>query len=1077
MLRLVIGTAGTGKSTYINEKIIETAKNGQKCLLLVPEQFSKTGESLLFSRLDDTRANLVQLFTFTSLLNEARTETAGLSVVPLTAAGKAVMAHRAMMNLKKQLTVYSRQVNSFNFSYVMTGTFDDLKRSGYDSAKFYKTVEKTAGESPKLKELSLIYAEYAGLMGDKFIDSEDLLTLLAENMPARYTEEMNIFIDGFESFSRGQMAVIERFLTDSQSVTVALTADGETDKTGGVGCFSFVQKTIRELKNLAKQVNVTVERPVLMENSVRFLNKDLRSVDLFVQGKGGGLVVNGGVEMRKFDTQSREVNFAVAHIGKMIREKGYTYNDIAIVCPQLDKYENRLQESLTLAGMPYFIDENRIISSSSPMVLFKTVIEIISRGLTAENFIKLLKSGLTKFADDDIIELENYLFVWRDYEFDFSKDFTLSPGGLKPEPTESEKELLVKLNALRREVYDIFSSFGSGQSSKLAADILKNCYRRVMALGAEDKVRGLAAQMPTTQSDLLIRQWKAAVDCLDRLYDIMGDDVVSQEDLRELFSLIAEGVQIGFAPETQDCLMISRPKRMKLNAVKAVYILGAAEGFFPAAATEPGLLNAYDRENLKINLNSDFKNQFAFENLYYYKALTTAREYMFISSCRKNIDILQKMSSRAENMAAVLQIPTPVLKIEDYRVTREFFADSLSLLADNSSRESRKKLLEDIGANVEISQEHRFAVEDLEYLASVLGDIIEITPTHVENYYKCPFMYFLNGVLRVRPLEKAEFGRRIAGDYMHFIAQRVLEKYGRDYPLQPWENIEKDIDRAVKEFLEKNYPREIYNNVKFTSQYRNMRENAGRFMKYIYFEQASSSFKPIAYELRIGGKGKVPPLTVTTERGNRVNIAGICDRVDVYRGEEKDYLRVVDYKTGSRNFSLDRIYNGLSMQMLIYMYVLIRQQFAKKDNPVFPGGVVYQHSDADAYFDKSETEAKLYMADGMALAEEEICRAFDKSEKGEYGVIKNDKGKIKKLPGSEAVSREKFGAVLEYVKDAVQKMGDGIYGGTFDDMPLAEKREDTGIACKYCNYKSVCLNTNKKKVMEKRQFDREEKNG
>ena len=67
--------------------------------------------------------------------------------------------------------------------------------------------------------------------------------------------------------------------------------------------------------------------------------------------------------------------------------------------------------------------------------------------------------------------------------------------------------------------------------------------------------------------------------------------------------------------------------------------------------------------------------------------------------------------------------------------------------------------------------------------------------------------------------------------------------------------------------------------------------------------------------------------------------------------------------------------------------------------------------------------------------------------------------------------------MLEYVKDAVQKMGDGIYGGTFDDMPLAEKREDTGIACKYCNYKSVCLNTNKKKVMEKRQFDREEKNG
>ena len=99
-----------------------------------------------------------------------------------------------------------------------------------------------------------------------------------------------------------------------------------------------------------------------------------------------------------------------------------------------------------------------------------------------------------------------------------------------------------------------------------------------------------------------------------------------------------EGAEIGFAPQTQDCVIITDPKRMKLDSVKAVFILGAAQDIFPAIVSENGLISTFDREYLKENnypLKNNFENLFSFENLYYYKALTSREEWLFVSSCKK----------------------------------------------------------------------------------------------------------------------------------------------------------------------------------------------------------------------------------------------------------------------------------------------------------------------------------------------------------------------------------------------------------------------------------------------------------
>ena len=49
-------------------------------------------------------------------------------------------------------------------------------------------------------------------------------------------------------------------------------------------------------------------------------------------------------------------------------------------------------------------------------------------------------------------------------------------------------------------------------------------------------------------------------------------------------------------------------------------------------------------------------------------------------------------------------------------------------------------------------------------------------------------------------------------------------------------------------------------------------------------------------------------------------LRGSIDRVDLYHGTDGDYLRVIDYKSGTKEFKFEEVSYGLNMQMLIYLY-------------------------------------------------------------------------------------------------------------------------------------------------------------
>ncbi|MBQ3394385.1 MAG: exodeoxyribonuclease V subunit gamma [Oscillospiraceae bacterium] len=1070
MLQYLIGSAGTGKSTEIAHRIGELAGSGKKCILMVPEQFSKTAETLMVTSLEGKRLEFAQLYTFEQLIRKAGEKCMELNGMLLDDARKTVMAHRALQQVKGSLDIYRKQSENFGFSSSLVSVFDNLHRSGLDHETLARVLDEDGRDHRKLEEISSIYTEYSVNVSTKFTDRETQLELLAQNLPQELFLGASVFIDGFESFSHGQLSVIEAILETADSVTIAMTCDEVWDRTMGTGPFSYVQSTIRQIDRMAKRAGVHREPAQVLRNPYRFRNDDLLNVDRYLRGAQEEREQPEHVYITKFNTQYDEVSFAAAKILSLIRENKLSYKDIAVICPQLDKYENQIQESFTLAGIPYFIDMNRIISSARPVMLFKSIFAIMHSGLGSEDLMSLLMTGLTDLSEDDINLLDNYLFLWQDLDFDFSEPFTLSPFGLNKDKSSEDKAVLERINSVRERIYAAFDGKFAIRGARPAREMIEEAYRIAVSLGCTDRIRELADSMPGEEErNLLLRQWEAAMDCLDSLHEILLPDSVKRSDIEDLFTIMTNNRTIGFAPETRDCVIVTEPKRMKLDAVEAVFILGADSENFPVAVSEDSLISVTDREFLKSKnypLRNDFENLFSFENFYFYKTLTTAREWLYISVADRNLDAKQNFSIQIEAMKEKLHIREASLKLEEYRVTRPFFLDYVSQLAGGRNREAMARLLEKAAIKVPAIPHRSFNISDSGYLSALLGRSLRISPSRAQDFYKCRFMYFMKSILRIDPVEKARFDPRVAGTYLHYVAQKLLEEHGDGFRSMTFEEIETDVRRLMDEFINETYPPEIRDNVRFTSQFENMTKNAVNFMKYVWNEQQTSLFRPIAFEEKIEEGSRVSPLAIHTPLGHMAKVIGVADRVDIYHGSDRDWIRVVDYKTGTQKFDLDEIYNGLSSQMLLYMDALVRAGFGGTEAGVSPAAVMYQPSDIRGKFDKSDESH--YTAIGMAVNEKEIANAFNSDSGNSYGVIYLKDGKVTRGKDSKVVSRDVFGRVLEFVKESIANMADCIYSG--DYVPEALELGNDNTPCSYCPYGAMCHHSQLTRKMLKNDF-------
>ena len=210
---------------------------------------------------------------------------------------------------------------------------------------------------------------------------------------------------------------------------------------------------------------------------------------------------------------------------------------------------------------------------------------------------------------------------------------------------------------------------------------------------------------------------------------------------------------------------------------------------------------------------------------------------------------------------------------------------------------------------------------------------------------------------------------------------------------------------------------------------------------YIEEELRESGYKPTDFELSIG-EGGVDSWVIGAADGS-VSFEGKIDRVDICERDGNKFLRVIDYKTGKKKkeVSLRSIYNGVDMQMFVYLISLWLNGAGRYGEGVAPAGVYYFPANRvrfDLPDDKIEAElAEARAMSGMALEDSPI---YERPE-----------GKKRPV----RYSYEQLALLKRHIEKLMLRMREQLAEGRIPKYPL-KKESGKKLPCEYCDYISVC---------------------
>jgi ATP-dependent helicase/nuclease subunit B len=221
-----------------------------------------------------------------------------------------------------------------------------------------------------------------------------------------------------------------------------------------------------------------------------------------------------------------------------------------------------------------------------------------------------------------------------------------------------------------------------------------------------------------------------------------------------------------------------------------------------------------------------------------------------------------------------------------------------------------------------------------------------------------------------------------------------------------------------------------------------------------------SSFTPVEYEIGFGEKDKYPPIKIELDSGETINLTGRIDRIDTLKTEDGTYLRIVDYKSGSKDFRLSDVFYGLQLQLITYMDAI--RESGNDVSPYLPGGMLYFKIDdpiikRNGSIPEEDIELaimKQLRMKGLLLADVKLIKEMDNTIEGASVIIPAAVNKGDVLgKNSSAATLHQFDLLRNYVRKLLKDLCGEIMRGNVSIKPYKKKNT---TSCQYCSYLPVC---------------------
>lgn len=1150
MLNIYYGGENIEKEKFIFEHI------KGRSLLLVPDQFSLQAERDAFFYLDKTGLMDLAVVDFSALGHKILKEAGGPVPPLIDKYGRHMLLTRILEESDDALKIYKGVRGKNSFVERVNMLISEMKRSEV-SVDMLREVSESLEDSSflkyKLEDIVTLFSLYEEAIAGKYLDSEDYITFYGDKLlGSSLVAGSDVWVYGFDTFTPKNMLVLERILKTARSLNIVMTwedaaktppersakddagdisVDPGDDVTGScrhIACgdagflaaddredlFSLTGFVIRNLVKMAEDLNEEVTcQAITGSGRDNLWSKTMREISVSQEDS----LQEKDPRITAVCTSNiyAEADRAAAYILQLVREHGYRFGDIVVVCNDTGLRSGVIRRTFVRWGIPVFIDQKRKVIQHPVVGFLLSLLEIIGSGYRDSAVMQLIKSGFLGLAEEEQDALENYVQQFKIRGTLWKKPFSRMGDNYTAEDLNRFNELREQVVSVIETARDRIGKYNTagekirGLYGFLADDFMMEDRIEAMAK-AQQEAGFLDGAAETGQS------WNVICRIFDQIVETVGEERLSGRALRQIVEAGLAEMEIGIVPVNPDSVLVGTMQRTRVGRVKALLVLGANEGLLPLQKTDEGLLSEREKAvleemDLEFSGTEDMVKQE--ERLAIYRTLSQPEERLYVSCSRIDEtggelrpsavfrELENFLQSRAESDDSVV-----LGDLEDGEVTeiavspkgaisyltdafREYLEDGKLdedwLYAGLWYGSHEPEEMERIRRGMEFDNEQNALGGQLAD-ALYRGDrrAIEASASRLEKYSGCPFAHFISYGLRPEDLRVFEMGPREIGDIYHECIMKLSQRLtaGEDSfqgldavpvaitdPDSRWmkitqEECREEIRRILQE--ETGTYREGLLSSGRNESYRTERivDICSRVAWAMIGQVRRGRIREMYFEQPFARGAQLPPIRVTAGE-HEVLIKGKIDRMDVLEMPEHEdgletAVRIVDYKTGGDSVDVEHFRSGYKLQLMLYLKAATQKQEVK------PAGVFLfkiREIDADAdmkniYPGREAMEERMedaYKLEGIVLDDMDLIDAMDTGIGGASKVLPikyvKKNGTYSGSSGGYLFSREEFEELSAQVDRQVDRICREICDGKIDIRPKKEKKKDMEG-----NYKTSC---------------------
>lgn len=1111
-LQFVFGPSGAGKSRQLYEEIIRRAGQDTKknYFVIVPDQFTMQTQKDLVTLSDRGGILNIDVLSFGRLSHRILEEVGRREIPVLDDTGKSLVLQRVASGLKEELPTLGGFLHKQGYIHEVKSAISEFMQYGIspsDMGQLIAFSEKRGALVHKLKDLQTLYRGFTEYIQDKFITTEETLDVLRGSLHRSKLLQGSVMVfDGFTGFTPIQNRLIQELMSLCEEVIVTITIGGQEDpykQDGEQKLFHLSKKTVRDLEKLAEEAGVPRKQDVFIQGGARFqMSPALHHLEQNLFRYKTASYEKEQQELQIFEalTPRDEVHQTALAIRELTHKEGMAYRDIAVIMGDLEGYVPYVETEFAQLQIPCFLDRTRGIVLNPLIEYIKSALALYLKDFSYESVFHYLRSGMAEIEREDVDRLENYVLQtgMRGYNR-WNRMFTHKT----PEMGE-EEEPLQYLNVIRQRFMEQVSSLAGVNLRQREAGIPQRAAAYVEALydflvqnQVQQRLYGYEKDF-TDQGELskareYAQIYRLVMELLEQVHSLLGEEEISLQEFADILEAGFGEIEVGTIPQNVDRVIVGDMERTRLKQVKVLFFLGVNDGNIPKNASKGGIISDIDREFLSqsgLELAPSPRLQMYIQRLYLYLNMTKPSHRLYLSFARMNsggksirpaylIDTVKRMFPLVEvqypqNRSVLEQIVSPAAGLRylaeglrEYaqgtlseEKETEFFTIYQAYKKQEDWTHSRVLLTEAAFRHYEDSGLSRAVARAL------YGWNLQNSVTRLETYAACAYRHFLQYGLSLKEREEFGFETVDMGNVYHAVLEGFAGKLAEknytwfDFP----EEFARETVKTVLEAYAATYGATVlYSNARNEYAITRMGRILTRTVLTLQKHLQKGNFAPEQYEMSFRFADQLESVHVTLSEQEKMHLQGRIDRIDVAEDEEHIYVKVIDYKSGNKQFDLAALYYGLQLQLVVYMNAAMEMEAQKHpDKEIIPAALLYYHIDdptVETSVELTEEELEQQIREklrmnGVVNSQPDIVERLDREMMDKSDVIPVERKKDGSFSArSSVMSREELQTVSDYVNEKVKNIGREILAGRISVDPY---EKGTAEACAYCTYKKVC---------------------